>query len=143
MNTSKIFEVNDKKLKLDIWDTAGQEVYKAQTSQFYRDARVVIIVYSIVSDYTFNEIDEYKDIIKNKAPSDCLIIICGNKTDREVDRQVQYADLEEKAENLGNIKFFETTAKQNSTVKVMFDWAAKEMLKQSNGNIPRAKSLRL
>jgi len=63
MNTSKIFELNDKKIKLDIWDTAGQEVYKAQTSQFYRDARVVIIVYSIVSEYTFNEIDEYKEII--------------------------------------------------------------------------------
>lgn len=63
MNTSKIFELNDKKVKLDIWDTAGQEVYKAQTNQFYRDARIVIIVYSIVSEFTFMEIDEYKEII--------------------------------------------------------------------------------
>ena len=53
MNLVKTVKLGDQKLKLEIWDSVGQEEYKAVTASQYRDANVVIIVYAINSEYSF------------------------------------------------------------------------------------------
>ena len=52
---SKTVEIDGKSLKLDLWDTAGQEKYRALAKIFYKDARVIIFVYDITNEKTFEE----------------------------------------------------------------------------------------
>ena len=58
--TVKIMKFEDgKNIKFEIWDTAGQEKYRALNKLFYTDARVAILVYDITKKNTFEEIQKY------------------------------------------------------------------------------------
>lgn len=57
---SKILLLSNKmKLKLDIWDTAGQEMYRSLNKLFYKDAKIVLFIYDITNLHSFNEIVNY------------------------------------------------------------------------------------
>lgn len=58
---SKIIDFNDygKKVQFQIWDTAGQEKYRGLTKIFYKDAKIVILVYDITKRQSFDEIKKY------------------------------------------------------------------------------------
>ena len=64
---TKIISVNKKKIQLEIWDTVGSEKYRSVTKMFYRNASVVILVYDITNEQTFNELKNYwyNEIINN------------------------------------------------------------------------------
>ena len=57
--TSKTITINDNKIKFDIWDTAGQEKFRAITKIFYKDAQVIVFVYEITTISTFEAIKDY------------------------------------------------------------------------------------
>jgi len=64
------FNDNKKKIKFDVWDTAGQEIYRSIGKIFYNDAKVVILVYDISNKKSFIEIKNYwYESIKENAPS--------------------------------------------------------------------------
>ena len=64
---TKIISVNKKKIQLEIWDTVGSEKYRSVTKMFYRNASVVILIYDITNEQTFNELKNYwyNEIINN------------------------------------------------------------------------------
>lgn len=55
----KILDYGQEKLTLEIWDTAGQEVYRSLNRIFYKDAKIVVLVYDITNRVTFEEIKKY------------------------------------------------------------------------------------
>ena len=57
--SSKFLELGNQKIKFDIWDTAGQEIYRSIGKIFYKEAKVVIFVYDITDPNSFNEIKQY------------------------------------------------------------------------------------
>lgn len=61
---SKTIDVNDKRIKLQIWDTAGQESFRSITRSFYRNASGIILMYDITSINTFVNCNEWLDEIK-------------------------------------------------------------------------------
>ena len=69
-----------KKLKFEIWDTAGQEKYKSMNKIFYKDAKVAVLVYDITRKSSFEEIKNYwVDQLKehaNKDISKLIINLC-------------------------------------------------------------------
>ena len=70
------------KISLDIWDTAGQEKYRALSRIFYKNARAVVIVYNIVSKITFEEAKNYwYEQVKQHCDSNVIIAIAANKCD--------------------------------------------------------------
>ena len=65
------FEEYKKKVQYQIWDTAGQEKYRGLTKIFYKDARIVILVYDVTRRATFEEIKNYwYNQIKQNSPKD-------------------------------------------------------------------------
>jgi Ras-related protein Rab-2A len=78
---SKIISVNDKQIKLQIWDTAGQETFKSITRSYYRGSIGVILVYDITNRDSFNNIMKWLDETKNYANDKVTMLLVGNKTD--------------------------------------------------------------
>ena len=80
---SKTVELNDEQsIKFDIWDTAGQEKFRALAKIFYKDAKAIILVYDITNKESFDKIKNYwfKEIEENSL-SDVILAIVGNKSD--------------------------------------------------------------
>ncbi len=105
---SKIISIGKKKVKVQIWDTVGQERYLSINKSFLQKLDGVILVYDITNLESFQNMKGWIDLVrdyKDKIP----IIIVGNKTDKKDDKIVS----EKEGENLAkenNVEFFETSA---------------------------------
>ena len=123
-------KMNDKVVKLQIWDTCGQETYRSLISSFYRSSSLAILVYSIDSESSFNNLEMWLNEIKTKGNPDVNIILIGNKADLEDKRVVTKEMANEWCENNGVKTFMETSAKNGNNVKDLFLEAAKILLEQ-------------
>ena len=78
----KVVLGNGSMVKLHIWDTSGQERFRAMTNLYYRDAQVAIITYDITNESTFSSIDFWIQELKYKVENDNMILcLVGNKCD--------------------------------------------------------------
>ena len=125
----KTFEFpGDKNITLDIWDTAGQEKFRALTRIFYKNAKAVILVYDITDNRSFDEIKNYwYEQVKQNCHSDVIIAIAANKCDLYEQRQVSDEEGEEFAESLGAL-FASTSAKNDSGITKLFENIASRIL---------------
>ena len=71
------------KLKLQIWDTAGQEKYKCLTKNYYHDAQAAIVVYDTTDEDTFEQAKKWISEVEESTESDIVFAIVGNKCDLE------------------------------------------------------------
>ena len=89
-------EIEGKIIKMQIWDTAGQDSYKSVTRIFYRGAHCVFLTYDITREETFNSCQEWYRELKAHAAENAMIYLIGNKSDmpgRQVafERAVEFA----------------------------------------------------
>ena len=111
-------------IKLQIWDTCGQEIYRGLISNFYRSSSLAIIVYSIDNRDSFIEIDNWIKELKINSKPDAKIFLIGNKKDLENDRKVEFNEGE-KLKNFYQFDYFnETSAKNGINTKELFIKAA-------------------
>lgn len=80
---SKIINVRDKQIKLQIWDTAGQETFKSITRSYYRGSIGVVLVYDITNRDSFNNVSKWLDETKSYANDKITVMLVANKTDLE------------------------------------------------------------
>ena len=113
---------NRKKIKIQIYDTAGQEQYRSNAFQLLKTkCEGIVLIYSITDDESFNNLFEYwinelNNIIDfSKYP----IYVIGNKCDLEDERIISY-EQGEKASSKYNFKFMETSAKTNMNIQELF-----------------------
>ena len=85
---SFLVRVEDKVLKLQIWDTAGQESFRSITKIFYRGAHAAILGYSIAHKSTFENLNEWLKEAKASCSPDVQLFLIGNKSDLESQREV-------------------------------------------------------
>ncbi len=69
------------KIKAQIWDTAGQEKYRAITSAHYRKAVGALLVYDITKEKTFESLEKWLEEIRKHADQDIVLMLVGNKLD--------------------------------------------------------------
>ena len=119
-----LVKINDTILKLQIWDTCGQEIYKSLIKNFYRESSLVIMVYSINNKESFENISEWLKEIKTSSNSNAKLFLIGNKNDLEKEREVSYEEARQFAINSEFCKFFETSAKTGTNVQKTFYEAA-------------------
>ncbi|EJS41709.1 ras1p [Saccharomyces arboricola H-6] len=112
--------IDDKVSILDILDTAGQEEYSAMREQYMRTGEGFLLVYSVTSRNSFDELLSYYQQIQRVKDADYIpVVVVGNKLDLENERQVSYEDGVRLAKQL-NAPFLETSAKQAINVDEAF-----------------------
>ena len=113
-------EFGGKCIKFEIWDTAGQEKYRALTKIFYKDAGVAILVYDITRKESFDEIKDYwYNQIKECAPKNIVIGIAANKCDLYDNEQVSEDEARNFANEIGAV-FKLTSASTNQGIEELF-----------------------
>ena len=120
---SKTIEYIDygKAIKFDIWDTVGQERFRSLAKIFYKDAKVIILVYDITSLKSFDALQNYwYEEIKINCEATPVIAVVGNKTDLYEDQKVDNSKAKEFAKKVGAI-FQLTSAKKNDGIQNLFD----------------------
>ena len=118
-------KVNDKVIKLQIWDTCGQEIYKSLISNFYRNSSLAVLVYAIDNKESFNHVENWLNDLKSQANPDVRIFLVGNKADLEEDRKIKKEDAEKYKEDQHLDLFLETSAKTGLNARNVLVEAAK------------------
>jgi len=106
-------------MRLQLWDTAGQERFRSLTSNFFGRADGFVLCYDISNRPSFDHVIGWMRDIKTRAPPDCDIVLCGNKSDLDNDRVVQHDEGKQLADEYG-VQFFETSALTGNNVETMF-----------------------
>ena len=131
---SKQFNIQGHQVKAQIWDTAGQERYKAITSAYYKGAKGAFIVYDISRKNTFDSISRWVSDITATADKKITLILIGNKSDLEDQRQVTKEQGEEKAKEFG-LAFLETSASSGDNLEKAFSLMINEVYKKCQEDI--------
>ena len=112
-------KVDDKIIKLQIWDTCGQEAYRSLIKNFYRNASLAIIVYSVEDSQSFVDIDIWLKQIKTYGTSSCKIFLIGNKIDTNYRKVSTEQGIKCKNDFFFDC-FMETSAKDGINTKELF-----------------------
>ena len=140
------FQVNDLKIKFQIWDTCGQEMYRSLVQGFYHNTSLALLVYDINKKPTFESLDIWLKDLKQHTEQDLPVFIVGNKND--LDRNVTEEESKE-FKKVNNIVYFaECSAKRGYNVKEIFFEAAKYLYQiykkfKVQDKVPMAKRLKL
>jgi len=116
---ARMVNIDNKQVKLQIWDTAGQESFRSITRSYYRGAAGALLVYDITRRETFNHLTSWLDDARQHSNSNMVIMLIGNKCDLEDRRAVQYEEGQQFAQENGLI-FMETSAKTAQNVDEAF-----------------------
>jgi len=112
--------VDDEPALLDILDTAGQEEFSAMLDQWIREGKGFLLVYSIVSKTSFEDVRVlYDKVLRGKDAEKVPVVLVANKCDLESERVVSYEEGEELAQQWG-CPFFETSAKEKLNTESCF-----------------------
>lgn len=123
-------KIEEKIIKLQVWDTCGQEVYRSLITSFYRNSSLAIIVYAIDDENTFSDVNNWLNEVRTKGNPEVNIFLVGNKADLEDKRKVTNQEAKTFTEN-NRIKYFlETSAKTGFNAKNVFIEAGKLLYEQ-------------
>ena len=114
---SKTMYYKGKQIKLQIWDSAGQEKFRSLIPNYIRGASLIFLVYDITNQNSFNHLSDWIKFINNIENS--IIIIVGNKIDLEDKRVILFDDGKKFAEE-NNFEIYEVSAKEGTGLLDMF-----------------------
>ena len=143
-------KINDIIVKLQIWDTCGQEIYRSLISGFYRSSSLAIIVYSVTDKQSFNDIDIWLKQLKTHGTLEAKMFLIGNKADlpqRVVSSEDGIKCMEENHMDC----FMETSAKTGFNTRELFVNGAialyleqmKNMAEEGNLNTEEENNIKL
>ena len=133
--SSKTLIINNQKIKLQIWDTAGQDKFRSVSKSYYRGAIGIIIVYDITSKESFLHIKSWISEVKLSAREEASFIIIGNKNDLKDQREVSYEEAKKFSDD-NNFIFLETSSITGENISEVFLKLSENILnKINNGSI--------
>ena len=125
--------VNGLKIKLQIWDTMGQEIYRSVVQGFYRNASLVILVYDITRKESYKSLDFWIKDVRSRTDTKMPIFIVGNKYDLEDSREIAFNVAKEYSVSKGAKFFTECSAKTGYKVENIFEEVAKYLYNTKKG----------
>ena len=117
-------KLNDKVIKLQRWDTCGQELYRSLITNFYRNTSLAIMVYAINVKETFEDIEMWLRELRAHSSPDAKVFLIGNKIDLESEREVKKEDAEAYGKQNNVDLFLEASAKTGINAQLVFIKAA-------------------
>uniref|UniRef100_A0A8C3JCN3 Calcium release activated channel regulator 2A n=1 Tax=Calidris pygmaea TaxID=425635 RepID=A0A8C3JCN3_9CHAR len=136
----KTITVDNTQVALQLWDTAGQERYRSITKQFFRKADGVIVMYDITAKDTFTAVKQWLISIEETAGENVPVLLLGNKTDNEKEREVPMGMGEHLAKDY-NLIFYECSACSGYNIKKPLNHLAR-ILKEHEDKV-KEKTLEL
>jgi Ras-related protein Rab-2A len=121
--------INNTPIKLRIWDTAGQEIFRSITRSYYRGAAGALLVYDITKRETFSHLANWLKDAREHANSNMIIMLIGNKSDLAKKRAVSTEEGEKFAKENG-LMFMEVSAKSGEKVEEAFVKSAASIYKK-------------
>lgn len=109
---------NGQEVNLAIWDTAGQEVYRSLAPSYYRDAQLILLVFSVTDKESFNSLQKWINDIQENNPSSS-ILLCGNKIDLVADRVISSEDIQSFAQK-NELPYIEVSGKTGENIDYAF-----------------------
>ena len=120
---AKNIVINNRVVRIQIWDTAGQEAFRSITRTYYKSSTCAFIVYDITDKKSFENVITWLNECRDMCYKDILICLIGNKSDLEGKRVISYEEGKNFADE-NNLLFFETSAKNGSNIKECFNESA-------------------
>lgn len=131
---SRMVTIDDKQIKLQIWDTAGQESFRSITRSYYRGAAGALLVYDITRRETFDHLASWLEDARQHANPNMTIMLIGNKSDITHRRAVSHEEGEAFAREHGLV-FLETSAKTSDNVEEAFIHTARKICEKIDGGL--------
>ena len=123
---AKTIAFDNKQVKLQIWDTAGQDSFKSITRAYYRGSAAALICYDITCKESFENLETWLDECKENGNPEMTLVLVGNKTDLEDQREVDTEEGRSFAQK-HDMVFFETSAKTADRVATLFQKSAEKI----------------
>jgi len=128
---NKLVEVDKYRVKLQIYDTAGQERFRSITSSYYRDADALLLTYDVTNRLSFENIRNWLAQVKEYAKPTVQIILVGNKIDLASQRKIKAEEARQLAQAYA-IPYIETSAKNGHNVSEAFNELARRLIISAN-----------
>jgi Ras-related protein Rab-1A len=125
---TKLLNVENKLIKLSLWDTAGQEKYRAITKSYFANTHGIVLCFDITNRSSFDDLDYWLEMIKNSVRERIAVILVGTKADRDCERTVSSQEAKMYSKKV-NIKYFETSALAGMGVDEAFNHLAVDIIK--------------
>lgn len=116
----KIKKINNKNIKLNIWDTAGQEKFRSLISSYYRNVDIILFVFDLTNKQSFRNIEYWYEEIKSTLKSHNRLYLVGTKNDYKNEIYIDNNDIIELSKKY-NMKYFDTSSKKNYNINNLFD----------------------
>lgn len=132
---TKDMAIDNKNVTMQLWDTAGQERFQSLGVAFYRGADCCVLVYDVTNSKSFESISSWRDeflVQANiKEPENFPFVVIGNKIDVEENKRlISNKKASNLCASLGNVPYFETSAKEAVNVEQAFDVVTRNALQQ-------------
>ena len=126
---TKTLNINNQEIKLKIWDTAGQERFRNITTQYYKGADGIVLIYDVTDDASYEKIRDWMEqILSNTKREDIGLVLLGNKCDMEP-RAVTEEQGNKMAEEL-KVSYFETSALTGQGINEAFNELTRDIMKR-------------
>ena len=131
--SSIIAKIQGKSIKLQVWDTAGQENFRSMIRVFYKGSHCAFLVYDITKRETFDNLRQWISEIRENALPEVKIMLLGNRKDEEDKRQVSEAEAKDMCDKFQLTGYYETSAKTGEAIVNVFSDMAKLLYLNSEG----------
>ena len=126
----KNVQLEDGKIvKIQIWDTAGQDRFRSITKNYYKGAHGIILIYDVTDKKTYENVKAWIEQIREEVSDNVTIILVGNKIDDFEGRKVKKEEGEKAAKEFG-LSFFECSAKTGENIDLIFNELVKRTVEQ-------------
>ncbi|XP_054985395.1 ras-related protein Rab-19-like [Sorex araneus] len=132
-------DIDGKKVKMQVWDTAGQEHFRTITRSFYHEVDAAIIAYDITRRSSIESVPDWIDDVKMYRDTDTVIMLIGTKSDQWEKRQVLFEEACAMAEKHGHLAALETSAKESRNINEAFELMARALI--ASNSLPTLSSV--
>ena len=131
---TKIIDIDSNiAVKMNIWDTCGQEKFRILTKQYYRESHGAIIVFDLTNRKSFEYVKNWIEELHKYAPENVSILIVGNKSDLTLEKKVNMIEIKKLIET-HNFLYYDVSAKNGNNISLAFDKIRAEILDRLKNN---------